>query len=230
MIKPKAIFWDMDGTLTDSEPLWGEATYALSERLGKRITPELRQQTVGSTFNNTLEICARHAGVTLAPGDYEIHRQWLFRRVKDSFSARLEVFPGMRDLLAELKADGIQMVVATNTQRDVADAAIDAIGRSFFVDTICGDEVERGKPAPDIYEEAARRVGYSPGDCLVFEDSAAGMRAALDAGCVVIGLPEHDGVDVPQGVTPIDRLHDSAHLAPAVARDVYAWFEKLYAV
>ena len=56
MKKPLAIFWDMDGTLTDSEPLWEEATYFLSELLGKRLTPQQRQRTVGSTFENTLRI------------------------------------------------------------------------------------------------------------------------------------------------------------------------------
>lgn len=229
MDTPQAIFWDMDGTLTDSEPLWGEATYALSEKLGNRLTPELRAKTIGSTFSNTLEICAAHAGVELETDDYRAYQEWMFSTVKRLFADRLELFAGVRELLEELKADGMPMLITTNTQRDVADAAIDAIGRQYFVDTICGDEVPSGKPAPDMYAEAARRVGKNPGECLVFEDSTAGMQAALDAGCIVIGLPEHDGVTVPQGVTPIAQLHESHHLAPATAADVYDWFGRLNA-
>ena len=60
----------MDGTLIDTEPLWGVATYELSEKLGRRLTPELREKTIGGSFGNTLAICAAHAGVELGPGDY----------------------------------------------------------------------------------------------------------------------------------------------------------------
>ena len=101
------------------------------------------------------------------------------------------------------------------------------MGRHYFVDTICGDEVPAGKPAPDMYREAARRIGADPADCLVFEDSATGMRAAVDAGCAVIGLPEGDQVEVPTEVTEISILRDSRHLAGAKATDVYEWFAKI---
>ena len=70
LTKPAAIFWDMDGTLTNSEPLWAEATFYLSELLGKRLTPTQRLATVGATFDTTLVICADNAGVTLQPVSY----------------------------------------------------------------------------------------------------------------------------------------------------------------
>lgn len=226
-VAPAAMFWDMDGTLTDSEPLWGQATYQLSEKLGKRLTPELRQQTVGATFSKTLGICARHAGVQLQPGDEEHYRQLMFSTVRGLFAEQLDVFPGVRPLLQQLHGDGIPMLVTTNTERYVADPAIDAIGRDFFVDTICGDEVSVGKPAPEMYLEAARRVDKAPEECLVFEDSYNGMRAARDAGCQVIGLPETESMPIPDGVVPIATLHSGSHIAGATADDVYAWFATL---
>ena len=225
--KPAAIFWDMDGTLTNSEPLWAEATFYLSELLGKRLTPTQRLATVGATFDTTLGICADNAGVTLQPGDSERYRTQMFDYVKGLFARKLEIFPGIPALLQELKADGVPMMVTTNTERNVADAAITALGRQYFVDTICGDEVPAGKPAPDMYREAARRIGADPAECLVFEDSATGMRAAVDAGCKVIGLPEGDQVEVPTEVTEISSLRDSRHLAGAKATDVYEWFAKI---
>ena len=78
-----------------------------------------------------------------------------------------------------------------------------------------------------MYREAARRIGAKPADCLVFEDSATGMRAAVDAGCVVIGLPEDDEVEVPPEVTEVSQLRNSRHLAGARASEVYEWFSKI---
>ena len=227
LTKPAAIFWDMDGTLTNSEPLWAEATFYLSELLGKRLTPTQRLATVGATFETTLGICANNAGVTLQPGDSDRYRARMFDYVKGLFARKLEIFPGIPALLHELKADGVPMMVTTNTERNVADAAISALGRQYFVDTICGDEVPAGKPAPDMYREAARRIGAKPADCLVFEDSATGMRAAVDAGCIVIGLPEDDEVEVPPEVTEVSQLRNSRHLAGARASEVYEWFSQI---
>lgn len=224
-VRPAAIFWDMDGTLTDSEPLWAEATFHLSETMGARLTPIERLATVGSTFEATVEICARKAGIELHEADYERYRTVMFEYVRSLFAENLRLFDGVANLLGELKADGIDMLVTTNTERYVAQSAIEAIGEDYFVSTICGDEVPLGKPAPDMYLEAARRVGADPGDCLVFEDSAAGMRSAIDAGCRVIGLPIDDKVSVPVGVREISTLHDFRHVAPATAADVYRWFE-----
>lgn len=147
--------------------------------------------------------------------------------MKTLFAGRLEIFPGIPELLTSLRQDGMPMMVTTNTDRDVADAAIAVIGREHFVDTICGDEVPTGKPAPDMYLEAARRLQLDPAQCLVFEDSPAGMRAAVAAGCTVIGLPEDEGVEVPEGVVEISRLRDSRHLAGARHVDVYEWFRAI---
>ena len=182
---------------------------------------------MGATFETTLGICANNAGVTLQPGDSDRYRARMFDYVKGLFARKLEIFPGIPALLHELKADGVPMMVTTNTERNVADAAISALGRQYFVDTICGDEVPAGKPAPDMYREAARRIGAKPADCLVFEDSATGMRAAVDAGCVVIGLPEDDEVEVPPEVTEVSQLRNSRHLAGARASEVYEWFSKI---
>ena len=219
----------MDGTLTNSEPLWEQATFHLSETLGRRLTPTERLATVGATFEDTLTICADKAGVMLQPGDTEKYRRLMFDYVKSLFAEHLEIFPGIPELLDELKELGVPMMVTTNTERYVADSAIAALGRHYFVDTICGDEVPHGKPAPDMYAEAARRVGARPQDCLVFEDSAAGMRAAVAAGCSVIGLPEGEHVTVPDEVTVIAELRGCGHrhLEGATARDIYAWYQCL---
>ncbi len=209
----------MDGTLIDTEPLWGEATYELSERLGRRITPEVRERTIGGSFPNTLRICAEWAGISLDDDASERHRQWMVQRMQELFATGIDPNPGIIGVLTSLKERGTPMLVTTNTVRELADPCIDSVGRDFFTDTICGDEVPKGKPAPDMYLEAARRVGAEPGECLVFEDSWNGMSAAAAAGCVVRGLVA-EGAPVPDGVVPLD----AGEFVGADAADVDGWF------
>lgn len=226
-IKPAAIFWDMDGTLTDSETLWEKATYEMSEQLGRRLTSQLRELTVGATFDDTFALCCKHAGYEPQPGDAERYRELMFARAQELYATELRVFPGITEVLEQLHADGIPMLITTNTQRVVAEPAFEVIGKHFFVDTICGDEVPKGKPAPDMYLEAARRVGVDPVDCLVLEDSIAGMTAALAAGCQVVGLPGADFIEVPEGAVHIGQLHDNDHVEGATSADIYRWFMQL---
>ncbi|WP_115684616.1 HAD family phosphatase [Corynebacterium senegalense] len=216
---PRAVFWDMDGTLVDTEPLWGIATYELSEKLGRRITPEVRARTVGGSFANTLRLCAEFAGRELREGDYERYRAWMYARMGELLAGSLEPNPGIHGLLTSLRDAGMRMLVTTNTERELADACIAAVGEHFFVDSITGDEVASPKPAPDMYLEAARRVGEDPSDCLVVEDSWAGMSAAAAAGCRVLGLAQ----EVPNGVTRFDP----ALFVGAGAADVARWFSAL---
>lgn len=211
--------------MVDTEPLWGIATYELSERLGRRLSAEKREETVGGSFANTLRVCADWADISLDDAAYTSHRQWMYRRMAELFEGALEPNPGIREVLSSLKAAGVPMFVTTNTERELADRCIDAVGRDFFTGSVTGDEVEHPKPAPDMYLKAAAMVGKDPAECLVFEDSWAGMSAAAAAGCVVLGLV---GVDpetgpkapVPNGVTPFD----ASRFISATAEDVAAWF------
>ncbi|WP_336244289.1 HAD family phosphatase [Corynebacterium meridianum] len=216
---PAAVIWDMDGTLTDTEPLWAIATYELSERMGRRLTVEKHAATMGGTFDNTFRVCAEHAGITPDDAARDRYRRVLFDRVAELFAERLTLNPGVREILDGLRARGTAMYVATNTPRELADLAIAAVGRDYFADTVCGDEVPRGKPAPDIYREVASRAGVSPGECLVFEDSPTGMTAARDAGCRVVGVPGPAG-DGPPGVPTLGELTGEPGLTGADFRGV----------
>ncbi len=190
-----AIIWDMDGTLVDSEPLWARGTYEMSEAMGKRLTPELQAQTVGASFSFTARLCAEHAGLELFDEAY--WRSFAFKNMRALFAEELELRPGVATMLQGFHASGVPMAIATNTEREVADGAIDFLGRDLFEATVCGDEVPEGKPAPDIYLKAAELLGVEPTSCLVFEDSVAGMQAALAAHTTVIGLPEEEEKLVP---------------------------------
>lgn len=213
---PAAIFWDMDGTLINTEPVWAETTFELSEKLGRRLTPEERKKTEGASFAESLRICARWADYELAAGEEDTLREWMYARMAEKLAHGIELTPGIRPLLSLLEATGVPMFVTTNTERSLADRCIDAIGREFFTDSITGDEVAAPKPAPDMYVEAARRVGADPATCLVAEDSFTGMTAAARAGCRVLGLAH----EVPRGVYQFDP----ARFVGATVSDVSAWF------
>lgn len=210
----------MDGTLVDSEPMWGIATYELSERLGNRLTPEQRAQTVGGSLINTLTICAEHAGLTIDDIDIQAERRRIYDRVGELISD-ITPNPGVRSLLDELQP--LPMLVTTNTERELADPSIDGVGRHYFTDSITGDEVRTPKPDPEMYLEAARRVNAEPGECVVFEDSWNGMSAATAAGCVVLGLAPA----VPEGATSLNDLHGSLSLEGVTADHVNTWFHRL---
>ncbi|OHF39504.1 phosphatase [Corynebacterium sp. HMSC074A01] len=206
----------MDGTLINTEPVWAETTFELSEKLGRRLTPEERKKTEGASFAESLRICARWADYELVPGEEDTLREWMYARMAEKLAHGIELTPGIRPLLSLLEATGVPMFVTTNTERSLADRCIDAIGREFFTDSITGDEVTAPKPAPDMYAEAARRVGADPASCLVAEDSFTGMTAAATAGCRVLGLAQ----EVPRGVYKFDP----ARFVGATVADVSAWF------
>ncbi|WP_164470383.1 HAD family hydrolase [Corynebacterium pseudopelargi] len=218
------MIWDMDGTLVDSEPLWARGTFAMSEAMGKRLTPELQAQTVGASFSYTARLCAEHAGVELFDEAY--WRRFAFENMRKMFSEELTLRPGVATMLQRFKASGVPMAIATNTEREVADAAIAFLGAELFQATVCGDEVPQGKPAPDIYHRAAELLGVAPSQCLVFEDSQAGMRAALAAKATVVGLPEREE-DLVQGAASMRALVGGIDFDFDQAGDLAFWCDAL---
>lgn len=200
----------MDGTLVDTEPLWGIATFEMGEKMGRLLTAEVREKTVGATTPTTVEICAAHAGLVL---DDAAKAEWLnfmYTRVEELLAGQLEFRPGIREILSEAKAAGFPMALVTNTNRALTEVSLNSIGREFFDFTLCGDEVPNGKPAPDIYATAAERFGFAPDECLVVEDSTTGMTAARDAGCRVLGAPTDSKTAIPQGVHTLAELRAGA--------------------
>ncbi|WP_143110002.1 HAD family phosphatase [Corynebacterium sp. NML140438] len=213
---PQAVLWDMDGTLINTEPLWEQATFELSELLGKRLSPGERRKAEGVSFPAALQIISNWTGYVLQPGDTERLKQWMQDRMQQLLSQGFELNPGIPHMLEMLKSAGIPMAVATNTERVLAQTCIDFIGGDYFQATVTGDEVANPKPAPDMYLEAARLVSAEPWHCIAIEDSQAGMRAAIRAGTQVLGLAD----TVPRPATKITF----SDLQEASLHDVAAWY------
>ncbi|MGO1950011.1 MAG: HAD family hydrolase [Mycobacteriaceae bacterium] len=201
----KAILWDMDGTLVDTEHRWGEATYAMATAMGRDLTPEIRERTIGGTADGTVRLVAGWAGLEVSDEDVAQWITWLYTTVSALFAEGLDLRPGVAGLLREGQDAGVPMMVVTNTFRTLTDQALETIGEEFFVSSVCGDEVIVGKPDPTPYLTAVQRLGMEPDDCLVLEDSANGMSAAVAAGCRTVGLPA-GGTVVPEGAVPVSVL------------------------
>lgn len=193
----RAVLWDMDGTLIDSEKLWDAAMHALYERLGGTLTPAVRAATVGGSAESTMRIVYSDLGRDPDPVAMAATSDWLHDYTAGLFDRALSWCEGAPELLEQLAAQKVPMALVTNTRRSLTERALRSIGRQFFSAIICGDEVARGKPAPDPYRRAATLLSESPRCCLAIEDSVAGAASAESAGCPVLVVP--NDVDVPAG-------------------------------
>ncbi|WP_299565894.1 HAD family phosphatase [uncultured Mycolicibacterium sp.] len=215
----RAVLWDMDGTLVDSEKLWDVAMHALYERLGGVLTPEVRETTVGGSSESVMRIVYADLGLDPHPEAMAADADWLHDHVGDLFASGLPWCDGARELLDALAGAGVPMALVTNTRRDLTERALESIGRHYFSITVCADEVPEGKPAPHLYRRAADLLGLAPHECLAVEDSPVGTLAAERAGCPVLVVP--NDVEVPAG--PRRRhIGSLAELDPARMRALHA--------
>jgi HAD superfamily hydrolase (TIGR01509 family) len=210
----KAVLWDMDGTLVDSEKVWDVSLAALYAELGGVLTPAVRASMVGSVAEETMRIAYTDLGLDLDPAAMAESSRWLNDYTAELFDAGLPWCVGAKELLEELAAEGTPMALVTNTQRALTERALNGIGRQYFSVTVCGDEVDNGKPSPDPYLRAAALLGLQPVDCLAIEDSVTGTAAAERAGCPVLVVP--NDVEVPTG----DRRKHVTSLADLKADDL----------
>jgi len=193
----QAVLFDMDGTLVDSEKLWDISLAALYNELGGTLSQEVRVSMVGGSAEDTIRTVYTDLGLELDPVAMEGSIRWLHDYTAQLFDGGLPWCDGARELLEALAAEGTPMALVTNTQRALTDRALNSIGRQYFSATVCGDEVPRGKPAPDAYQRAAALLGLRPEACLAIEDSVTGTAAAESAGCPVLVVP--NDVAVPRG-------------------------------
>jgi HAD superfamily hydrolase (TIGR01509 family) len=197
----RAVLFDMDGTLVDSEKLWDVSMDELYARFGGELSPEVRAATVGGAAHSVMDIVYTDLGLERDPAAMAESIDWLYARTGELFQTGLPWQPGARELLDALRDEGIPMALVTNTWRGLTEQALKSIGKHYFSASVCGDEVERAKPAPDPYRRAAQLLGFDPAQCLAIEDSVTGTLAAESAGCPVLVVP--NDVDVPS--SPLRR-------------------------
>jgi HAD superfamily hydrolase (TIGR01509 family) len=185
-----AVFWDMDGTLVDSEKIWDVSLYELAENLGGQLSPAVRAKMVGSNMDHTLRLLFAALGLEPRPHALAEAGQWLSRRTAELFRNGLPWRPGAEEALNAVRDAGLRMALVTSTERPLTELALHTIGRGSFDVTVCGDEVGgKNKPLPEPYLMAARLLGVDAAECVAVEDSPTGVASAVAAGCTVLVVP-----------------------------------------
>lgn len=187
-MKTRAVIFDMDGVLVDSEPfIAGAAVRMFEEKFGIRVSAGDFKPFVGTGEDRYLGGVAEQYGLKLdMPADKERTYEIYGRIIR----GKLKELPGVTDFIAFCRDNGIKTAVATSADEIKMRANLREIGvsPSSFDATVNGLEIERKKPFPDIYLEAARRIDVPPGRCLVVEDAVSGVKAAKSAGALCLGL------------------------------------------
>ncbi|WP_336210125.1 HAD family hydrolase [Nonomuraea sp. LPB2021202275-12-8] len=189
----QAVLFDMDGTLVDTEPLWWQATASVARTLGFELGPADTPHVLGHTVEDT----AAHLLSARPPSRPAESTTDLIRLLTESFARRVErsarVMPGAPDLLHQLSAARLPTALVSASPRSIVDLVLPRLGHRFD-HVVAAEDTARGKPYPDPYLEAARRLGADPGRCVAVEDSPTGITAATAAGCRVLAVTPEDGL------------------------------------
>jgi HAD superfamily hydrolase (TIGR01509 family) len=183
---PKAVLWDMDGTLVDSEPYWLLSESTLAEDYGKVWTKEHGHELIGKSLYDSSAILKDRLDIK------DLDAQQIIDRLTDSVIDKLQHSlpwrPGALELLMELRQSGVKTALVTMSMRRMALAVVEAIPFQAFDVVVAGDDVTHGKPHPEPYLKAAELLGVEPGECIAIEDSVTGLRSAESAGCLPLGI------------------------------------------
>jgi HAD superfamily hydrolase (TIGR01509 family) len=209
---PKAVLWDMDGTLVDTEPMWIGGEHALAAQHGALWTEEDSLHLVGSDLLAAAVYIKKRIGGDMTPKEIV---DWLGARVAEGLREQQDWRPGARELFEQLRDAGVPQALVTMSYAYIAEPVVEALG---FDAVVTGDSVTHGKPHPEPYLRAAELLGVRAADCIAIEDSRTGAASANAAGCFVVAVPH--AVNVPEApfravVTTLDglRIEDLARLA-----------------
>lgn len=207
---PQAVIFDMDGLLVDSEPVWHLIETGMLKTRGKEWNADFQKGLVGLRLTDFWGNMATAYGLPETPEVLIAEAvSEMIRAIPEQVIPR----PGATELLDYLHTRGVPMAIASSSPMAIIDTVVESQGWAHYFQTwISGDSVAHGKPAPDIYLEAARRLGYAPEHVLTLEDSRNGARSAVAAGmiCYAIPDPTHNSHADFDGITPyvFDSLHE----------------------
>jgi HAD superfamily hydrolase (TIGR01509 family) len=184
-----AVVFDLDGVILETEGLWNEVREELTQERGGRWSESAQADMMGMSSTEWSRYMHEALGVPDPPE--EINRE-VVRRMAERYAESLPLIDGAVDAVKRLAARW-PLGLASSSNRELIDRALELSGlATYFRVTVSSEEVERGKPAPDVYLEAVRRLGVESARCAAIEDSSSGIRSAHAAGMLVIAIPNPD--------------------------------------
>jgi HAD superfamily hydrolase (TIGR01509 family) len=194
----RALIFDMDGLLVDSEDLAAGALRRFLAKHGHEMTDGTMERTLGRRLPEAIAVIRDHYGLT---GDLEDLTGQYDRLRLDALRGNVQPMPGAKQIVRWARDAGIAVALASSSLRTHVDLSLAEAGLAGLFDAeACGDEVTNGKPAPDIFLLAARRLGIDPAACVVLEDAPAGLAAGHAAGMRTIWVPNEKTKDLEAAV------------------------------
>ncbi|BDQ35761.1 phosphatase [Pseudodesulfovibrio nedwellii] len=188
MKQPGAVLFDMDGVLFDSEPIHEKIFIEYAAELGVVCPPEEYRHLIGTSSVSQWQFMKEKYQLKATPQEMSDAKMEHYKTFLGATKGLLPI-PGIVSLLNDLKAQSIPFALASSNTTDVIEATLTAIGLNTTITTIVGgNDVKEAKPAPDIFLLAAKKIGASPADCIVIEDSTHGVLAAKNAGMRCVGF------------------------------------------
>ena len=184
----KAVIFDLDGTLLDSMWIWKQIDIDYLSKFGLELPPDLQTAIEGMSFSETAVYIKNRFNI---PDSLDKMKSDWNEMAEDFYRHKVKMKDGAEEFLLELKNRGIKTGIATSNSMELLSAALDGIGiRKFFDAPHVSCEVNKGKPAPDIYLLVAEDLSVPPENCLVFEDITQGIEAGHAAGMKVCGVQD----------------------------------------
>ena len=204
-----AVVFDLDGVLIQSEEVWDAVRERFTRERGGRYDEEIQRAMMGMSSTEWSRYLHDNAGIPDEPK--EINAE-VVRRMLGAYETELPLIDGAQDAVRRLAGE-FRLAVASSSNRPLIDAVLRAAElESYFEATVSSEEVTHGKPAPDVYLEAARRLGTEPAHCAAVEDSHGGIRSAKAEGMRVIAIPNPsyppDEESLAQADVTLDSLDD----------------------
>ena len=188
-IRYKAVIFDMDGVIFDSERCVIECWKVIADKHDVKGIEPVLMKCLGVTYEEGKKIFLKHYGADFPYDERKKERSDLYHKRYDN--GRLPLKTGIRELLIYLKENGYKVGVASSTREAiVSKQLVDADLRKYFDNLTCGDMLERSKPEPDIYLMACEKLGVKPEEAIAIEDSYNGIKSAYRAGMFPIMVPD----------------------------------------
>jgi HAD superfamily hydrolase (TIGR01509 family) len=204
----RAVVFDLDGVLIDSEPVWERVRRALVAERGGHWSPDAQRQLMGMSTPEWARYLSEDLGVGLPPDQVAAE---IINRMAASYREHLPLLPGAAEAVARLAARW-PLGLASSAPAALIETVLQAASlHSLFSVTMSTEQVPHGKPAPDIYLAVTARLGFRPSECAAVEDSSNGLRSAAAAGLRVVAVPR------PQYPPDPDALAVAALVMPALA-------------